>query len=56
MAQIDEDIAMKQATVNALEILRAAAERAGDVSGATALAESKSDAENELATLIALKG
>lgn len=47
---------MKRSTVNALEILRAAAERAGDVPGATALAEAKSDAENELATLIAMKG
>lgn len=56
MAQIDEEIAMKESTVNALEILRAAAERAGDTAGAIALAEAKSDAENELASLRAQKG
>lgn len=46
-----ERIAYQESVVQAIEILRAAAERAGDRTAAISLAEAKSDAENELASI-----
>lgn len=46
-----ERIAYQEAHITAIEILRAAAEAAGDRAGAIALAETKSDAESDLASI-----
>ena len=46
-----ERIAYQESVISAIEILRAAAERAGDLPGAISLAEAKSDAEAELANI-----
>lgn len=43
-----ERIAYQESVVQAIETLRAAAERAGDTVSAISLAEAKSDAEEEL--------
>lgn len=43
-----EAIAFQESVISAIEILRAAAERAGDRDAAIRLAEAKSDAEQEL--------
>lgn len=43
-----ERIAYQESVISAIEILRAAAERAGDTASAIGLAEAKSDAEGEL--------
>ena len=50
MMDYDEEVAFRQAQIQAIEILRAAAEKAGDRESAIALAETKSDAENDLAS------
>lgn len=46
-----EHIAYQESVISAIEILRAAAERAGDTASAIGLAEAKSDAESELASI-----